>query len=199
MVEFHDQLQHLPRIWSDAAVFGVGMRDNVLDKFLEILAHNHREDLKEAFATVALDVKKRIDSQPVDRSNRVLWSGPVMSHVCVLLVRNGQIEPAWEVISNYWDKTTQTLGFPSQEALTELVDAQVPIAWQGLAKFSGRIKQCLTLAADLGFVELVDRAEELAVKLNLPPKEVQQWRRIGGSSVGAMLREEETRASKSVE
>jgi hypothetical protein len=185
MVEFHDQLEHLPRIWSDAIIFGVAMRENMLEPCLEVLVNNKREELKEQFGTIALDVKTRIEAQSLDRINRIPWTGPVISSVCILLVRNGQLDHAWQVVSNYMNKKTETFGFPNQEALGELVDALV------LVKENAKIKQCLMLAADLGFVEMVQRAQELAEKLELPKLEVEQWRRMGGlGSVSASLPEE---------
>ncbi|OQV17518.1 Protein PTCD3-like protein, mitochondrial [Hypsibius exemplaris] len=181
MVEFHEEPQHLPRIWSDAVVFGLALKDNMLEPFLAVLLNNHREDLKEAFAAIALDVKTRIDAQFLDRANRIPWSGPVISSVVRLLLRNGQMEPAWEVVGNYINKKTETFGFPSEEALSELVDVLVA------AEQPTRVKQCVTLASDLGFMDLVRSAEDLAKRLRLPEQEIQKWKRIGSGSVAASL------------
>lgn len=101
MLEFNEGIPHLSRIWSDAVIFGVGMKETFLEPFLQKLVSNNNTTVKSQFAAIAEDVKTRMDKQSPDRRDLVPWTGPLLSSVILLLIRDGKLEPAWSVLSTY--------------------------------------------------------------------------------------------------
>ena len=148
------------------------MRENFLEPFLQKLVQNNNDTLKTPFAGIAEDIKNRIDKQLPDRRDNIPWTGSLISSIMLLLVRDGRLEPAWSVLANYMGNQHGLVGFPSVEAINGVMDALIA------GKDAAKIKMCLKLASELGFVEVTDRTEEMTQALELPKLETQQWMRL---------------------
>ncbi|XP_055354345.1 protein PTCD3 homolog, mitochondrial-like isoform X1 [Paramacrobiotus metropolitanus] len=184
MLETHDRLDLLPRIWSDTILFGFALKENIVDTILEIMLANGDEKLDKRFSIIAQDIQNRINKQTPDRAQLLRWTGQRCGAVSSLLLRFGLIDEAWSVLNMYIAKQDEFTGVPSAAALSEAVDALLSKGKVHLPK----LKTLLKLANDVGFDDVTAKVDDIVNKLALGEEEAGALRVAAGANAPRALK-----------
>lgn len=101
MLEFHDKLELLNRVWADCGLFGHSLREGMAELVLEMMVNNPKPDLAVPFAEIASDIKNRILNQPEDRDRKLALTGQLVGLLSSVFIRSGDVNGAWDIFSKY--------------------------------------------------------------------------------------------------
>ncbi len=130
-VDVNGALDLIPRLWSDIVIFEHSNRENILELVLQIMVANTpsediptQANLKDNFSDIAWQIFTKIEEQPENKTNQLIWTGTMISNILTLTCRSEDYVKALTI----FDKINQ-----SQDAITGIAD---PAALEMFLKLS---------------------------------------------------------------
>jgi pentatricopeptide repeat domain-containing protein 3 len=131
-VDLNGAIDVLPRLWSDMVMFDHTSRESLLVQVLELMTANQPDaeavassteaaDMPDKFGSIAWDVWGKIENEGDYRTQRISWTGAMISDVLTLLCRANNFEKADQVFNKIDKDPHKILGEPKAAAVEDFV------------------------------------------------------------------------------